>query len=253
MPRRSYQLAAMLVATVLLPGTLASCGQPDSTPTATSSAAATGTRVASSFSDRIQDLIDNQSSAHPMSQTQVDMLRRALDHDGIVSAADYEQAWSNYRQCVVDKGYNAPPAVRYGNGLYSPVSTTDTNGLTQEQGLKVSEDRTACFMEHAISVDEMYRYATANPDMLTDPDEATVDCLQRAKAAPTSYTVAQYRKEKEAYDQDLSQQYESGTDVTKDPGKFYTISLGDPAVVTCMVANGSTLFSTPEQSWKPFG
>ncbi|WP_033516723.1 hypothetical protein [Bifidobacterium cuniculi] len=188
-----------------------------------------------------------------MAQTQVDMLRRALEHDGVVSAADYEQAWSNYRQCVVDKGYNAPPAVRYGNGLYSPVFTTDTNGLTQEQDLKVSEDTSTCFMEYTISVDEMYRYATANPDMLTDPDEATVDCLQRSKAAPTSYTVAQYRKEKAAYDQDLSQQYESGTDVTKDPDKFYTISLDDPAVVTCMVANGSTLFSTPEQSWKPFG
>ena len=51
-----------------------------------------------------------------MGDAQRTALERALDHGGKVSRTDYMAAWNNYRQCMVDKGYNAPP-LHMVNGL----------------------------------------------------------------------------------------------------------------------------------------
>ena len=74
-----------------------------------------------------------------MSDQQRSALERAVQNDGKVSRSDYERAWSDYRQCIVDKGYSVPELQRYSSGVYA-LPSYDTSKATREQTSKLSED-----------------------------------------------------------------------------------------------------------------
>lgn len=211
-------------------------------------------KLASSFTERINALLeldDQSDEADRMTQQQRAMLERALDHDGIVSKADYEQAWENYKQCLVDKGYTKPELPRYTNGLYSPIKSTDSSTLTEEENNKLMADMHAC-SNHYVAVDEMYRYSIANPDMLSNNEEAAVDCLHRKKATEPSYTVSEYRQDNASYETYLSQ-HSDDPDRYEQARKQYRLDLGNGDVITCLVANANQMYTDDANPWKPFG
>ncbi|EFA23194.1 hypothetical protein BIFGAL_03311 [Bifidobacterium gallicum DSM 20093 = LMG 11596] len=59
-----------------------------------------------------------------------DTLQRALDHEGTISQQDYNQAWQNFSQCIVDCGYSQPVLFTLSNGMKElPLSMLRTCNL----------------------------------------------------------------------------------------------------------------------------
>ncbi|KFI48111.1 hypothetical protein [Bifidobacterium biavatii] len=192
---------------------------------------------ASSLSEYVDSLLkDDAKAEQKMSDTQRAMLERALEHDGEVSAADYEQAWSDYKQCMVDSGYAAPVLVKYSNGIYMQA-TIDGGKSTDDQRSKFSDDYDRCFTDTALYVTGVYSIQVGNPELLNDGDQSVVDCLIRSDAVDRTYTKRQYQQDKERYLQ------QSG-DTTLD---FTNVS-----AQSCLAANGWGI-NNGTVTWKPFG
>ena len=143
--RHMHRTAAFaLCISVALTG-CAGCGAPggasqsDSSASSSSSASTqnNGAKIAPTLKDYIQSLLDADKGT--MSDQQRSALERAVQNDGKVSRSDYERAWSDYRQCIVDKGYSVPELQRYSSGVYA-LPSYDTSKATREQTSKLSED-----------------------------------------------------------------------------------------------------------------
>ena len=91
-------------------------------------------KVAPSITARIEFLLDD-AQQHPgsVSEQQQDILRRALDHDGVIPRGDYDAAWSRYQDCVVAKGYTKPVVEEFVDGLRSPLWHATWEGWSEEQ------------------------------------------------------------------------------------------------------------------------
>lgn len=72
-----------------------------------------GERIASSLKDYARSLLD--SDGGKISDQQKSALEKAAS-GGKVSQADYERAWADYKQCIIDKGYAEPTFDKYDNG-----------------------------------------------------------------------------------------------------------------------------------------
>ena len=179
------------------------------------------------------------------------MLERAVDNGGVVSRADYEAAWNNYKQCLVDKGYVAPQPYQYPHGLYA-IPGTDTNGLTQEQMDKVQSDAVYCYSTYTMQVQDQYALQFGNESLTTDNYQAIVDCLHKQKVAPASYTKDQFKADKE----DRMDRLASGDDASSASAadeSTYHLDFSDPTVGECLVANGNDDFGAHTYYWRPFG
>lgn len=65
------------------------------------------------------------SDGGKISDQQKSALEKAAS-GGKVSQADYERAWADYKQCIIDKGYAEPTFDKYDNGIYAlPSYNTD--------------------------------------------------------------------------------------------------------------------------------
>ena len=85
-----------------------------------------GERIASSLKDYARSLLD--SDGGKISDQQKSALEKAAS-GGKVSQADYERAWADYKQCIIDKGYAEPTFDKYDNGTtYTMVFDPDENG-----------------------------------------------------------------------------------------------------------------------------
>ena len=148
-------------------------------------------KLASSFRDWIEFTLDYAKGSGGGSDRQIAILERAAQ-SGKISVSDYEQAWSNYKQCVVDKGQPEPQLDRYSNGLY------------QQRGLRGSERKAGafyaasvpCHTAEVLYVTMVYNVQVDNPNLYADPYMQFVDCLHRAEAVPKSYTADDYRRER---------------------------------------------------------
>ena len=147
-----------------------------------------GQRIASSMSDHVQLLLDlnqknldGQMDGTPMSEHQVAILKLALAAGGRVSRADYEQAWASYRQCIVNKGYAAPPVMKVGEFYQAQWSMASVEGQEAREE-KLREDDMACGKSEMLNVNEVYQRQHSNPNLYRNPSEG-VDCLHRNNLA----------------------------------------------------------------------
>lgn len=86
-----------------------------------------GERIASSLKDYARSLLD--SDGGKISDQQKSALEKAAS-GGKVSQADYERAWADYKQCIIDKGYAEPTFDKYDNGIYA-LPSYNTDGAQQ--------------------------------------------------------------------------------------------------------------------------
>ncbi|OZG68896.1 hypothetical protein [Bifidobacterium eulemuris] len=150
---------------------------------------ATGEKLANSLDEYIDMFISNQFE--PASDYEKTVMERAKA-DGGVTAADYEDAWSTYKSCMLDKGYKEIVLIKYPNGIYEEAvhySGTDS----QEE--KYDADQASCFGNVNI-VAEIYAVQQGNGSLLSNRDEAIVDCLRRNDLVPKDYTAEQYARER---------------------------------------------------------
>ena len=152
------------------------------------SSASSQERLASSIGDYIQQQLDTYDS---LPDYQRDVLRRSIKR-GRISAKDYETAWSDYKQCVLDKGYREVILVKMYNGVYAEASSTGGTKRQYEQFDKAEND---CRMEYLDQIDLLYKIQVGNPSLYADQDEAVVDCLRRKNVVKDSYTAKDFRRE----------------------------------------------------------
>ncbi|WP_289097517.1 hypothetical protein [uncultured Bifidobacterium sp.] len=250
---------AVLAAGLLI---LTGCGtvnaSPQHAPTGSSTEVASA-KIASSLSERIQNLLAmNDTMAQPMSEKQIAILKRALDHDGKVSKTDYDQAWSNYQQCVIDKGYAAPTSTIYSDGIRGSTTVTDADDRGEDALHKAQDDSDACRLSEYQSVDEMYRLSLGNPQLYADRDEGFVDCLKRKELVDPSYTAQQFKKEFEQSGEEYSanpKQYPP-KEAWQKSQEVYSFDFYDSQVQYCFATNGHDVKTWAPESdegvWHPF-
>ncbi len=200
-------------------------------------------KIASSLEERAKFLLDYKDKEYARSDEQTAMLQRAVDNGGVVSRADYEAAWNNYKQCLVDKGYVAPQLVTYPNGIHDLPRGDPSVRLSTEQSKKLTQDEVYCYSVYTINVNDLYNLAFANDALLTDSQQAIVDCFHKQGLMPVSYTKEQYLKEWDEYG-------ETG-DMT-----VFSFDPLDMGIRECQTANGMGVDYGPNDNlptWKPFG
>lgn len=119
----------------------------------------------------------------------VETLERAR-RDGGVSLSDYENAWSDYRQCMLDRGYKQIVLLRQSNGVYTEAAH-EAGTAAQEE--RYNQDMLACSVLHVGYVDAVYTVQVANPDLYANNYEGALDCLRRGGLAPKDYSMEDFR------------------------------------------------------------
>ncbi|MEE1295959.1 MAG: hypothetical protein UHD09_03735 [Bifidobacterium sp.] len=241
-------VVAMLAASV-------ACGaQGQSSATDTADLAAV--KVASSLTERIEYLLKvDGSAATPMSERQRVILRRALERDGVVSRADYDQAWSNYQQCMIDYGYTRPVVPTYADGLRSPLLYPKDEGHSAEEMAQLASHDQQCRAREYLIVDECYRDHLANPNLYAEPTVAVVDCLRREELVPASYTGKRFLEEEQVYHEVHARNMATDpTDASGEAAAQFSFDLHAPKAVTCLVANGKDVGQAEDfEGWDAFG
>lgn len=240
MHRKTLGVIGALLVCVLATG----CSSSTDASAPTWAEGASAQQLAESSSDYIKEILADGG----MDQSQVAMLERALGNDGQVAYADYATAWSNYRQCLVDKGYTAPPLTQV-NGLYLSQSMRSNEGLDALQEQKIDQDWSDCMDRYVSGVNDVYRDNVANPNLYVELDVAMVDCMRRGSLVPDSYTVRDYQRE---YEDFLGTDNEA-TPTWEERRTAFTFDLSDQNVLNCAVATDSSLLSDRLEEWKPFG
>lgn len=169
-------------------------------PTGSAGSDTSKAKIANSIPDYIDFLLDldaKPDTKYPMSDAQKTILKRSRK-SGSVSKPDYELAWSNYKQCVTSYGYTTPVLRQFSNGLYM-IAMRDTTGMSDQQRKKFNEDENKCYNTEVIAVTGVYQMQIGNPGMLSDGDQAMVDCLHKAGIVPKNYDKEAYKKDLDAH------------------------------------------------------
>lgn len=146
-------------------------------------------RRASNMADYIGQFLNGSSDVSSWQRTVLERAQRR----GKVSRSDYESAWSNYKQCMVDKGYAGITILTLGSGLHLEAGYEQGNDSAREQ--KYLDDRKQCENEYLNVIDEIYRAQIGNPNLYSSQADGAVDCLHRKGLVPRGYTVDQFNKE----------------------------------------------------------
>ncbi len=169
-----------------------------------------GSRLAGSLDEYIDALI---ADTEWTTEYEREVLERAKANGG-VSVTDYEQTWSRYKQCMLDKGYKEIILIKYPNGMYREASY---RGGTEQQMAKYHNDANIC-MADVGAVAQVYQMQIGNPALFSNMNEAIVDCFRRNSLVPLTYTAQQYAQER--------------------IDNEYTIDRQDMEIRGCEVANG---------------
>ena len=208
-------------------------------PTGSAGSDTSKSKIANSIPDYIDFLLDldaKPDTKYPMSDAQKTILKRSRK-SGSVSKPDYELAWSNYKQCVTSYGYTTPVLRQFSNGLYM-IAMRDTTGMSDQQRKKFNEDENKCYNTEVIAVTGVYQMQIGNPGMLSDGDQAMVDCLHKAGIVPKNY-------DKEAYKKDLDAHAKN---------QPTTVDFSNAEMQSCWVANGASFGDVNDtDQWKPLG
>lgn len=251
---RGLMRTCALALVVLAVGAFSACGVGNADAakesSTASSIAGTAEKVAPSITARIVFLLDSST----MSEQQQDILRRALDHDGVIPRSDYDAAWSRYQDCMVAKGYTKPVTEEFTGGLRSNVMHPYMEGWTKAQQSKFFEDDTHCKQLEYLYVDEIYRANLGNPNQYTDMDTAVVDCLRRENLVNNQYTLTQFKQEDAQYNDVATKNFTTDRyDERGEAASKFSFDLNDPATVTCFIANGKDYYFREDTSpiWNP--
>ena len=186
-----------------------------------------GERIASSLKDYARSLLD--SDGGKISDQQKSALEKAAS-GGKVSQADYEHAWADYKQCIIDKGYAEPTFDKYDNGIYA-LPSYNTDGASKEAVRKLNDDLTSCSMLHVTDINTVYRLQLGNPKLLLNDKEVAADCLRKEGIKPKDYTADKLEK-------DLESGESAGL---RDNRK----------ALTCLVTAGGNVTASDETVWYP--
>ncbi|MBM6699082.1 hypothetical protein H7U32_01805 [Bifidobacterium pullorum subsp. saeculare] len=210
--------AAVLALTVAI--VLCSCGgeQQSAQSEPIPSAAENGQKLAGSMDEYIDQVLSWDSTT----DRERTVLERAK-RDGKLSISDYEQAWSDFKSCMVDRGYPPFELVSY-NGIYAMPALKFTG--TENEWEKYKKDYDSCYGQITAIV-SIYTMQVANPNLYTDMVEAVADCLRREKVVPADYTADDLRRE-------------SGSDQGSGEDPYEYFDRTDPVFRGCKVANGWT-------------
>lgn len=149
---------------------------------------------------------------------------------GKVSQADYERAWADYKQCIIDKGYAELTFDKYDNGIYA-LPSYNTDGASKEAVRKLNDDLTSCSMLHVTDINTVYRLQLGNPKLLLNDKEVAADCLRKEGIKPKDYTADKLEK-------DLESGESAGL---RDNRK----------ALTCLVTAGVNVTASDETVWYP--
>lgn len=241
----------------LASGLLAGCGSED----VDSDTGVEGQRIASSMQDYVQLVLDFDQKARngqiqgaPMGDRQVAILERALENGGRVSRTDYEQAWASYRQCVVNKGYTAPPIMKVGEFYQAQWSMASVEGQEAREE-KLREDDMACGMAEMLNVNEVYQRQNSNPNLYRNPSEGVVDCLHRNNLVKTAYTAKDYDEENRRFDKYWNDRRMGRAPTIAETHGHFSFDYSNVDAATCLANNHEAMdvqeYKPPE--WKPFG
>ncbi|MBW3083146.1 hypothetical protein [Bifidobacterium phasiani] len=219
------RIAAVLVAAWLLVWCVAACapGSPGETPSGGAEGEAAqsvgdGQKIAGSMGEYIDQVL----SWGDLTDKERTMLERARQ-DGALSVSDYEQAWSDFRACMTDRGYPPFELANY-NGVYA-MPPLDFTG-TPDEWDRYKNDYDACYGQ-IDAIDVVYAMQVGNPGLYTDMYEAVADCLRREEAVPADYTADDLRRE-------------SGDDSGSGDDPYAYFDRQDPVFRGCKAANGWT-------------
>ncbi|WP_288921073.1 hypothetical protein [Bifidobacterium pullorum] len=157
-----------------------------------------GERLASSLEGYIDLMIDRVRADKKLAELDpsgeatlrmVGTLERARKNGG-VSLSDYENAWSDYRQCMLDRGYKEIVLLRQSNGVYTEASH---KAGTAAQESSYNQDMLACSVLHVGYIDAVYMVQVSNPDLYANIYEGALDCLRRNGLVPKGYSMEDFR------------------------------------------------------------
>ena len=149
---------------------------------------------------------------------------------GKVRQADYERAWADYKQCIIDKGYAEPTFDKYDNGIYA-LPSYNTDDASKEAIRKLNDDLTSCSMLHVTDINTVYRLQLGNPKLLLDDKGVAADCLRKEGIKPKDYTADKLEK-------DLESGESAGLRVNR-------------KALTCLVTAGVNVTASDETVWYP--
>lgn len=205
--RRMRVLAALLACLWLL-ACLGACGADSGADGAPSAGGGddigammcdhSGERLASSLDAYIGLMIDRARADRKLMELDPsgEVTRRIVEtlersrRDGGVSVSDYENAWSDYRQCMLDRGYKEIVLLRQSNGVYTEAAHKAGTAAQEE---RYNQDMLACSVLHVVYIDAVYTVQTANPDLYANNYEGALDCLRRGNLAPKDYSMEDFR------------------------------------------------------------
>ncbi len=169
MIKRLFGVVVAACAAIALMIGVSSCSDSEVSPETSES----GARLAPSVSDYAEQLADKFAGS--MDDRQREAVERVVK-TGEVSQSDYEQALSDYRQCMIDRGYREIIFLDMGGGIREEAAH---QAGTDQQERRYAQDSMECGDAHTTVIDELYRMQAGNPELLQDHNEAIADCLRR--------------------------------------------------------------------------
>lgn len=105
---------------------------------------------------------------------------------GFMSAADNELIWSNYKTCMLDRGYKEIIILTQINGVRNEAG--HMLGTSQQEG-KYRRDALVCGILNIGMIDSIYRVQQGNQGLAKNPYEGSLDCLHKSNAVPKEYSL----------------------------------------------------------------
>ncbi len=139
--------------------------------------------------ERMKPLVEQFKDARTRAKS--DFERAALDRavkTGKIDPADYEEAFSRYRQCAQDAGLKET-YTKLPNGIYRVTPPSDIGTAAKDIDAYAKVMRDCAANAGLISLEALYRTQIDNPDLLADPRLVVVRCLIKAGLVPADYTV----------------------------------------------------------------
>lgn len=153
-----------------------------------------GVKIASSFDEYIEQIREGIKQDRELRRLDItgDALKRKMEiidevqHEGIMSAHDYESIWTNYRQCMLDRGYREIILLRQINGTY--IEARHRIG-TDSQETKYQKDMMECGILNTTYLNDLYKNQQGNLGLFKNPYEGALDCMHRNEYVPREYSL----------------------------------------------------------------
>jgi hypothetical protein len=137
---------------------------------------------------RMKPLVEQFKDARARAKS--DFERAALDRaikTGKIDQADYEEAFSRYRQCAQDAGLKET-YTKLPNGIYRVTPPSDIGTSAKDVDAYANTMRNCAANAGLMSLEALYRTQVDNPDLLADPKLVVVRCLIKVGLVPADYT-----------------------------------------------------------------